>query len=210
MIQMKELDFIYNRKSIRRFKDEKVQHDHLLEIIKAGMHAPSGKNLQNWHFVVIEDKEVIIKTAKIIKEKYDSLLSQLDDKEKTESLKKKIRYYTFFENAPALILVYASKYETGTLDLLTGKDLEKFKFANPGIQNIGSAMENILLASSALGYGSCWMTGPNFAINEIEEYINLDQPGYSLVAMTPVGVPSDDKHMSPKRKSIKEKVTFIK
>lgn len=207
---MSKLDFIYNRKSIRRFKDAKVKHEDLVEIVKAGMHAPSGKNLQNWHFVVIENKEKIIKIANIIKEKYNNILNNLPDKEKSESLKKRIRYYTFFENAPVLILVYAAKYETSTVDLISGKDLEKFQFANPGIQNIGSAMENMLLASSELGYGSCWMTGPNFAINEVEQYINLDKTGYSLVAMTPVGVPSDDKHMSPKRKSIDEKVTFIK
>ncbi len=38
---MTNLDFIYNRKSIRQFKDIPVKREDILEIIKAGTYAPS-------------------------------------------------------------------------------------------------------------------------------------------------------------------------
>lgn len=54
---MKSNDFIYARKSIRKFKDTPVPTKDLKEMIKAATYAPSGKNLQNWHFVVVSDRE---------------------------------------------------------------------------------------------------------------------------------------------------------
>ncbi len=50
---MANLDLIYNRKSIRKFKDEIVQKEDIVEIVKAGTQAPSAKHQQNWHFIVL-------------------------------------------------------------------------------------------------------------------------------------------------------------
>ena len=41
---MNKLDFIYNRKSIRKFKDDKLPKEDILEMIKAATYAPSPKN----------------------------------------------------------------------------------------------------------------------------------------------------------------------
>lgn len=206
---MSNLDYIFKRKSIRKFKDEKVDHKDLKRILECGLNAPSAKNMQNWHFVVIESKDKIKEIANIVKKKQNKIIKASQNEMLAKSFESKIRYYTFFENAPVLILVYAAPYSSQTTELLSDDDLKKFNAANPGIQNIGAAIQNILLAASTLGYGTCWMTGPNFAIKEIEEYVSLPNKNYSLVAMTPVGVPSDGKHPSPKKQSINEKVTFI-
>ena len=206
---MNTVETILNRKSIRKFKETAVDQDDLLKILACGINAPSAKNMQNWHFVVIQSKEKINEIAAIVKRKQEKILKLTDDKEFAKSFQSKIKFYTFFEKAPVLVLVYASAYTSKTSKLLSGEDLEKYENTNPGIQNIGGAIENILLGATALGYGTCWMTGPNFAINEIEAYVSLPLKGYSLVAMTPIGHPSDGKHPSPRKKSIDEKVTFI-
>jgi nitroreductase len=52
------LDAIYVRRSIREYTDEQVSTDQLLEIIKAGVWAPSGLNNQPWRFVVVLDDAV--------------------------------------------------------------------------------------------------------------------------------------------------------
>lgn len=211
---MEKLDFIYNRVSIRSYKEDIVPKEDILEIIKAGTYAPSGKNLQNWHFVVLTDKNKIKEIAKHVEKKGIFLAENVCDEKTRDSFKKMLPYYTVFKNAPVLILVYGSDYpntEYNILDLLDANKSEKEKalFSDPGIQNIGAAMENILLASSALGYGTCWMTGPNFAREEIKGCINFEKEGFELVCMTPLGVPSDKKHPRPKRKPIEEVLTFI-
>ena len=50
---MELFEAIYTRRSIRRFTDEPVGREELLEILKAGLWAPSGLNNQPWRFLVL-------------------------------------------------------------------------------------------------------------------------------------------------------------
>lgn len=52
------LEAIYSRRSIREYTDEQVSFEQLLEIVKAGVWAPSGLNNQPWRFVVVQDPAV--------------------------------------------------------------------------------------------------------------------------------------------------------
>lgn len=210
----RDLNFIYNRVSVRNYKEDIVPKEDIVEILKAGTYAPSGKNLQNWHFVVLTNKDDIEAIAKEVESKSNKLIEEIDDEELKSSFAKFVPYYTGFKKAPVLILVFASEYPNTELNILKAANaskekLDKAVFSNPGIQNIGAAIENILLSAAALGYGTCWMTGPNYAREEIENYINFSKEGFELVAMTPLGVPADKKSPQPKRKPIEEVVTFI-
>ena len=51
------LDAIYSRQAIRHFSDKAIPENTLLELLEAANRAPSGFNLQPWHFIVINDKE---------------------------------------------------------------------------------------------------------------------------------------------------------
>ena len=70
-------------------------------------------------------------------------------------------------------------------------------------------MENLLLAAASLGYGTCWMTGPNYAAKEIAEVIKFKKEGYSLMALTPIGFPLEKENKSPVRKQVEEVITVI-
>ena len=76
-------------------------------------------------------------------------------------------------------------------------------------QGIGAAVENFMLAATAMGYGTCYMTGPAHAKREIEEIINFEKEGYSLMSIISLGVAADETPASPKRKPLEEVVTFI-
>ena len=49
------LQAIYKRRSVREYTEDQVAQDQLLEIIRAGLWAPSGLNNQPWRFVTIQD-----------------------------------------------------------------------------------------------------------------------------------------------------------
>jgi len=53
------LDGILSRRSIRQFTGESIKEEDLNTIIKAGMAAPSAKNIQPWSFIVVTDKEIL-------------------------------------------------------------------------------------------------------------------------------------------------------
>ena len=49
---------IEKRRSIRKYLDKDIPCDVLNEVLEAGRLAPSAKNLQNWVFVAVTDKEL--------------------------------------------------------------------------------------------------------------------------------------------------------
>lgn len=50
-------DAIKNRCSVRSYKPQAVEAEKLRRILEAGRLAPSGRNLQLWKFVVVQDAE---------------------------------------------------------------------------------------------------------------------------------------------------------
>ena len=87
--------------------------------------------------------------------------------------------------------------------------LDTLVSAQSGAQGIGAAVENILLAATAMGYGGCYMTGPTHAKLEIEKLIGFEKEGYELMCMVSLGVPEDNTPAQPPRKPLEDVVTFI-
>ena len=79
------LEAIYRRRSIREFTDKEVTREHLHEIVKAAVWAPSGLNNQPWRFAIIKDSEI------------------------KGQLAEQTHYGHIVRNANALIAVYLSK-----------------------------------------------------------------------------------------------------
>jgi len=52
------LEAIHGRRSIREYTTEPVSREQLLQIVEAGLWAPSGLNNQPWRFVIIRDNAV--------------------------------------------------------------------------------------------------------------------------------------------------------
>lgn len=65
---------LLNRRSIRKYKDQKISKENINKILEAAMYAPSAMNLQSWQFIVIDDKKVLIEIIKSIH--YAEMLNQ--------------------------------------------------------------------------------------------------------------------------------------
>ena len=53
------MDSIFHRISVRKYEDKMVEKEKILQILKAGMQAPSACNQQPWEFYVVTDREKI-------------------------------------------------------------------------------------------------------------------------------------------------------
>lgn len=51
------LNLLKSRRSIRTYQDKPIPQDLLLQTLEAGRWAPTGANLQPWHFIVVTDAE---------------------------------------------------------------------------------------------------------------------------------------------------------
>lgn len=60
---MDAIENIMSRRSVRRFTDRKISEDDLNTILCAGMSGPSCVNARDWSFVVVRDKDTLLKMA---------------------------------------------------------------------------------------------------------------------------------------------------
>ncbi len=67
IIMNNTIEVIQNRKSVRHFKkDEIIKNEDLKTIVKAGMAAPTARNLQPWSFIVITKRETLDELGKAL------------------------------------------------------------------------------------------------------------------------------------------------
>lgn len=217
-----ELDkVIEQRQSIRKYEPCDIPRDDLEAMVKAAGMAPSANNDQNWHFVAINNKEVIKKIAEISRAKWQETFDRLTavNEEKGRMMTKFSRHFFFFyEDASAIVLAYSNEIENKTKDILTdlGEDedvIRDFYYRrNNAMQNVGAALENLTLKAIDLGYGSCWLSAPVYTSNEIDAYLKEEHgfdPGEKfLVAVLSIGKPAPGAR-SPKKKPLEEILTVI-
>ena len=196
-------DAITGRMSIRRFKQAPVSDEDIRKILEAGRLAPSANNTQPWSFLVIKDKETLKKMAAAVREMVDRMIPYAEDETQAQRLAAyKGTYYTFFENAPVVIAVFMEGYDAGTDKLLArmgypAEDIKRLR-PLPGLQSVAAAIEHMLLSIHALGYGSCWMTGPLVAQEAFEKLLGYGKEKF-IAALLPIGVPDEHPQARPRK-----------
>jgi len=191
------------RQSIRKFRKDAVPRDHILRMVEAASWAPTAGNSQNFRFVVVQDKETLARMKGIV----DEIVKRVTGK---EGPKDKATNHNLFAFAPVVVCVIGSPYESLTDKALREKDPERHKVrrfqVNPGLQGVSAGIAQFLLAAYALGYGTCWMTGPLIAKSELESALSVRHPE-ELLAIVALGKP-DAAPPKPPRKPAEEITTF--
>lgn len=153
-------ELIESRKSIRKFKSQLIPKETLEKILLAGMHAPSGKNRQNWRFYVLQGE----KREEYLKYSQKSWLGVKDVLEKR--LKPSLYQFTerfFFTlgDAPVVILCYSFNDQE-----------ERY---HTSIGSVYMAVENMNLAAVAEGLGSCTMGAPLEIKDEVDKFLGVTE-----------------------------------
>ncbi len=133
------VEMIKNRASIRAFTDEMLTAEQRQALVDVALAAPSGANLQNWHFIFVENKDII--------NDMESYLVGRIMAGDNEFIKKLIasRNNRIFFNAAVVVFVTTKNGESQV--------------------DAGIAAENIVLAAESMGLGSCILGGCRDAFN---------------------------------------------
>jgi nitroreductase len=59
MEKQENMNPVFRRRSIRKFTSVPVSRNHLDELLRAGLCAPSARNKQPWHFIVIDERRLL-------------------------------------------------------------------------------------------------------------------------------------------------------
>lgn len=182
------MDVILSRKSVRKYTEEPLSDKEIETLLRAGMAAPSAKNIQPWSFIVVTDKETMRRLV-------------------TKNVNR------MYAEAPCLIVVCGEMttrikshgfLKDASNDVL--KDSPDEERPNPNWQiDCSAAAENIVLAAEALGLGAvwtaCWPYEDRYSV--VIEVLGIPEEVMPL-AIIPVGHPAENP--APKDKWNPEKV----
>lgn len=167
---MNTIEAIKTRKSVRTYKDTPVEREKVIGIVNAGnMAAKAGKVFFN----VVTNPDTLKEwsvTGRMVMQKSgnDFLMKASSDPA-----------YSPIYNAPAAVVISAEKSEDPYFQSMSGA-------------NAACAAENMLLAATELGLGSCYLVSAALALNvpELAEKVKLD-PGHQPYAVVIFGYTDD-------------------
>jgi len=177
------LNQIENRRSIRKYRDIKVEKDTVFQILESARLAPSGSNTQPWTFIVVESEET--------KEK----LSIVD------------HHQSWMLTAPVFIVCVADI--CCRLDGNNDLRLDEYS-SEPELKQIirdtAIATEHILLEAEHLGLSSCWTAW--FIQADVRPILNIPEDKYVCGIIT-LGYGDETPNQRP-RKTMEEIIRYEK
>ncbi|HHX60661.1 MAG TPA: nitroreductase family protein [Epulopiscium sp.] len=147
-------DVVNSRRTIRDFKNESIDDEIIERIVSAGMKAPTNDHMRDWHFIVIKDKDTVLKLInkipeQISNEEVNAILQDwnLNDTCQQNAYKDAIpkQYRMLLEAACVIIPLFKQK-----TDILRPENLSHLN----GYASIWCCIENMLLAITAEEYAS--------------------------------------------------------
>ncbi len=194
---------IEKRSSVRHFTTDPVPPEDLREMVRLAGCAPSVNNSQPWRFVAVTNAALRLRMAQVVRDRLTEILpSDPPDEVERDANEKLLQFCTWFGESPAVIAVETREYEAVLDRALIRAGMSAAEAMRlrgyPNSIAIGASVENLLLAATAMGYGSCWLTGPLVAARALESLIGTEAP-WRLAAMVAVGKPVEPTPQSAKQ-----------
>ena len=177
-------EMLERRRTVRDFSDEEVPLELIERAVATAGAAPSGANLQPWHFVVVRDQE-IKKQIRIAaeKEEYENYHGRMPDRWlKHLTPLGTNEHKPFLEIAPYLIIVFR-------IDYLINDETGKIEPTYYSQESVGIAVGFLLVALHNVGLATLTHTpSPMKFLNEV-----LGRPkNERAFVVIPVGYPAEN------------------
>lgn len=179
---------ILSRRAVRDYRPEMIAEPDLRKLVTAASWAPSGMNDQPWHFTVVTDPALLSEISERAKVWMISELGALPKSPHFMDAMKDPNFHLFY-HAPAMIVISAPS------EALWAKE------------DCGSAAQNLMLAATDRGLGSCWIGFAQGWLNtqEGKELLGLPKDA-QVVAPLIIGYPKASTPSVPRKSP---KITWI-
>jgi len=187
------------RRTIRNFSDKPVPREVIENCIKTARTAPSGANMQPWHFVIISDPKIKMQIRVAAEKEEKEFYETRAPKEWLEALAPlgTDNNKPYLEKAPYLIAIFMQRYGK----LPDGRKVKHYY----GLESVGIATGMLITAIHNTGLASLTHTpSPMGFLNQILKRPKNERPFLLLV----VGHPAEGAAVPDiKRKDINEIMT---
>ena len=192
---------VRRRRTVRHFSDRPVSQEVIVDCLRAAATAPSGANMQPWHFVVIGDPAVKrqIREAAEAEEREFSEHRAPQEWLEALALLGTDANKPFLETAPYLIAIFAESYGVGE----GGRRIKHYYVQ----ESVGIATGILITAIHRAGLASLTHTpSPMNFLNDILGRPANERPFLLLV----VGYPAEDAQVPViSKKPLTEIATFV-
>ncbi len=190
---MEVREAIYHRQSIRAFTSEPVSKKSLLQLLDAAVQAPSARNMQPWHFIVVTGKARQRLVQRLTRQ-YEEDLAQGQPPpamELAEPYQTRVRRFmealqSFTTQEPHFDLMRGSLNFYGApavILLALDRNLPLDR-----LFDLGAAVQNLLLLAGSQGLGACVIGIALRYRDLIREELQLPE-SVNLVMTVAVGIP---------------------
>ena len=188
------LELVRGRRSIRKFRQDPLPREVLRQIIEAASWAPSSSNRQDWEFRVVTSQSMKERMSNIVRSRWESVLNKSSSDAIREELQKYRSMFDWFSHAPALIVISAKKPESFLYHILgdAAGDVAGTEIS------AAMAAQNLMLAAYVSGIGSCCVTGPLAAQEELKELLEIGK-GRKIVCLIALGYPAEQPEAPPRK-----------
>jgi nitroreductase len=170
---MEILKPIVTRRSIRKYKTDPVNEEHVMSLLESARIAPSGSNRQPWQFIVVRS---------------DDLKRQIAEASHNQ---------TWMLNAPVFIVCVADPVPrlkgAPSFDI---DDNSPEPVVKKIIRDTAIAVENLVLQAESLGLATCWVAW--FSQEAIRPILKVPADKYVL-AIIPVGFANEEPAARPRK-----------
>lgn len=184
---MDAIEMIKERRSVRKFKNEKVDRETMREIIEISRWAPSWANYQIARYTLVDDEATIAKLA-------------------NDGVKGFVYNMNTLRNAKGVAVLSFVKGKSGKLD---PEKMPDFKTSNAHLWeafDAGIACQTFCLAAHAKGVGTCIFGVID--VDSIPEIINLPE-AETVAALIVYGYEEGDHAKPTPRKEVDDILRFI-
>lgn len=180
------LEVLRTRRSTRSYLPDAVPRETLQELVDLAILAPTGMNTQPWAFSVVTSREVLTRANAIVTAmiRAPEVLQRLPNDRMRQIVLDPA--YDIFYGAPALVVI-------------SGRTT-----ASSALVDCQLACENLFLAATARGLGTCYMGWLLMAADNPELAGLLRIPeGHRMMAAAIVGHPAERPEGPPQRSAAK-------
>jgi nitroreductase len=206
---------IQERRSVRKFAEQPVTEEDIIEIIDCARYAPSDTNSQTWEFIVITNQGKIKEIEKMTWDELHRLAADAEERGLSREGRLLVKsfgpYATAFSDAPALIVCLATPYQSKFREIIFDPIgfVDEEVWREEGIKSSCLASMNLMLAAHSRGLATCPMTGPVLlAEKQLKEYLGLGDTRQVNMVIA-LGYPTEVPGKLP-RKEVDQILTIIR
>ena len=168
---MKLLEAMQQRRAVRSYRPDPIEHAVLQELVEVASAAPSYMNLQPWSFGICADPAQVSRfddqARQFLLNDWSVNAPFLAQREELSRPEQRL-----FHNAPALIVVYAVQTEV---------DAECA---------CAMAAYGLMLAAHSMGLASCWVSQARPWLDSVEGHTAMGVPSsFRVIAPLVIGAP---------------------